>query len=210
MALLPSAHTVRLRLLALAATASLVIPGPAVHAQTPLRLDSTRITISGTSNVHAWSATTTTAQLTRVEVASGVTAANALETLAQPGNLRAFTLSIQAVTLHSERDGLDKNMFKALKTDKYPDITFTLTRVEPREGAGPLRVVGLLKIAGVEREVPLDLVLQPGAASLEVRGEVVVLMTDYGISPPKAMLGMIRSDPKVTVKFETVLAIPQN
>ena len=33
-------------------------------------------------------------------------------------------------------------------------------------------------------------------------------MTDYGIAPPKAMLGMLKTDPKVTITFETVLAIP--
>ena len=32
-------------------------------------------------------------------------------------------------------------------------------------------------------------------------------MTDFGITPPKAMLGMLKTDPKVTVTFETVLAI---
>ena len=30
-------------------------------------------------------------------------------------------------------------------------------------------------------------------------------MTDFGITPPKAMLGMLKTDPKVTVTFETVL-----
>ena len=33
-------------------------------------------------------------------------------------------------------------------------------------------------------------------------------MTDYGITPPKAMLGMLKTDPKVTVTFETVLSVP--
>ena len=32
-----------------------------------------------------------------------------------------------------------------------------------------------------------------------------MLMTDFGIEPPKAMLGMLKTDPKVTVTFETVL-----
>jgi hypothetical protein len=33
-------------------------------------------------------------------------------------------------------------------------------------------------------------------------------MTDYGIKPPTAMLGMLKTDPKVTVTFETVLTTP--
>ena len=51
---------------------------------------------------------------------------------------------------------------------------------------------------------------RPSATSrtLTVTGDVDLLMTDYGIAPPKAMLGMLKTDPKVTITFETVLAIP--
>jgi hypothetical protein len=37
---------------------------------------------------------------------------------------------------------------------------------------------------------------------------VPLLMTDFGIAPPKAMLGMLKTDPKVTVTFETMLSVP--
>jgi polyisoprenoid-binding protein YceI len=71
-----------------------------------------------------------------------------------------------------------------------------------------LKAIGMLQIAGVEREVALDLKTQRNESSFTVKGEVELLMTDYGITPPKAMLGMLKTDPKVTVTFETVLTIP--
>jgi hypothetical protein len=37
---------------------------------------------------------------------------------------------------------------------------------------------------------------------------VALLMTDFGITPPKAMLGMLKTDPKVTVTFEASFTIP--
>ena len=37
--------------------------------------------------------------------------------------------------------------------------------------------------------------------------EVPLLMTDFAIEPPKAMLGMLKTDPKVTVTFEIVLGL---
>ena len=66
----------------------------------------------------------------------------------------------------------------------------------------------MLLIAGVEREVALELTTERKDASLTVHGRVQLLMTDFGIKPPKAMLGMLKTDPKVTVTFETVLAAP--
>jgi polyisoprenoid-binding protein YceI len=66
----------------------------------------------------------------------------------------------------------------------------------------------MLTIAGTEREVALDLKTEPKDSTLIVRGELPIVMTDYGVKPPVALLGMLKTDPKVTVTFETVLAVP--
>jgi hypothetical protein len=69
--------------------------------------------------------------------------------------------------------------------------------------------VGTLRIAGIEREVVLPLQAERSDDTLVVRGRLSLLMTDYGITPPTAMLGMLKTDPKVTVTFETVLSVPR-
>jgi polyisoprenoid-binding protein YceI len=113
-----------------------------------------------------------------------------------------------AGTLSSPREGLDKNMYKALKVKEFPDITFSLIRFEGGADPGALRAKGVLKIAGVEREVILDLKTTRDDLKFRVTGTLTLLMTDYGIAPPKAMLGVLKTDPKVIVTFETVLTIP--
>jgi polyisoprenoid-binding protein YceI len=212
MALHLSTFSRRLIIAMLAAVASSALALSAAEPQKALlSTGGTRITISGTSNIHAWTASTTAAQLTRVDLSPGLTAANALATLSNPGQVSAFAISVPASSLHSERDGLDKNMWKALKADKHPDITFALARIEPRAGIeGGLRAIGTLQVAGVEREVALDLVAVQREEALSVRGEVALVMTDFGIAPPRAMLGMLRTDPKVSVQFETVVTLIQN
>lgn len=174
----------------------------------PLRLVSSRVSLAGTSNIHAYTASTTAARIVRVQVASGVLSANVWEELLKPGALESFEISIPAATLSSPKEGVDKNMHKALKVTEHPDITFRLSRLESAAVSGAIRGVGILKIAGVEREVTLALKTQRTEATFTVTGEVQLLMTDFGITPPKAMLGMLKTDPKVTVTFETVLGIP--
>ena len=71
-----------------------------------------------------------------------------------------------------------------------------------------LRAVGLLTIAGVAREVTLDLKTMRKEETMSVKGDLTLLMTDFGITPPKAMLGMLKTDPKVTITFETIVAVP--
>ena len=66
----------------------------------------------------------------------------------------------------------------------------------------------MLRLAGVEKEIAFDLVTATKNGSLVVTGSVDLLMTDFGIPAPKAMMGMLKTDPKVTISFETTLSIP--
>lgn len=182
----------------------------AVTAITPLlaqerqavALASAKVTLAGTSNLHDYTATTTSVRLTRLQVASGAD----LAALTTPGTVQAFEIAIPAALLHSTRDGLDKNMHKALKAKEFADIVFRLSRLEPKGSA--LRAIGVLRLAGVEKEIAFDLVTATKNGSLVVTGSVDLLMTDFGIPAPKAMMGMLKTDPKVTISFETTLSIP--
>jgi hypothetical protein len=172
-----------------------------------LRLVSSQVSLAGTSNVHAWSASTTAARLVRLQVADGGLGADVWDAILKPGAIAAFEIAIPAATLSSPKEGLDKNMHKALKVTEHPDITFRLSRLEA-DAAGALRGVGVVRIAGVERETTLVLKTQRTDAGISVTGQVPLMMTDFGITPPKAMLGMLKTDPKVTVTFETVFGMP--
>lgn len=191
---------------ALTLAALLVTPLLAQEAsRTPVALTSARVSLAGTSNIHDYTASTTTVRVTRLQIAAGHTG-DLLTAIQKPGTLEAFEIAIPAASLHSTRDGLDKNMHKALKVKEYPDIVFRLARLEPKGTA--LRAVGTLRIAGQEKEIGLDLATTVKNGSLVVTGSVDLLMTDFGIPAPKAMMGMLRTDPKVTISFETVLATP--
>jgi polyisoprenoid-binding protein YceI len=183
--------------------------GALAGAQTPLTIDSARITISGTSNIHPYTASTSTVRVTRAQVAGAIDGPDFWANAVKPGGVEVFEVTIPAETLTSPREGLDKNMHKALQVKEHADITFRLLRLEPGSGTpGALRAIGVLKIVGVEREVALDITTERKGSTLSVQGQVRFLMTDFGIKPPVAMLGMLKTDPKVTVTFETVLATP--
>ena len=205
----------RISLTALGCTLAIGLYAAGITAQTgqetplsPLRLASSRVSIAGTSNIHAYTASSTAARIVRLQLAGGVLGPNVWEQILKPGALEAFEISIPAATLSSPKEGLDKNMHKALKVTEHPDITFRLSRLETADPSGAIRGIGVLKIAGVEREVTLALKTQRTEANFTVTGEVQLLMTDFGITPPKAMMGMLKTDPKVTVTFETVFGIP--
>ena len=193
----------------LASTAALAVTTAAVpplHAGTAtLSLASGQVTIEGSSNLHPYTASTTAVRLTKVIAAAPAGAL--LDQVLQPGGIEAFDLVITASSLKSPKDAIDKNMHKALKAEEHREIAFSLRTLEP--AGDKLRAAGTLTIAGVQRDVLLDLQAQRSGDCLTVTGATDILMTDYGITPPKAMLGMLKTDPKVRVRFELVLAGPQ-
>lgn len=175
----------------------------------PLALNTAKITINGTSNVHDWAATTATVRVTRVQLAAGVAGPSFWDAVMKPGAVEAFEIAIPAGRLTSPRSGLDKNMHKALKVPQHADITFRLVRLTANTATpGAFTGVGMLKVAGVEREVSLALTLGRSGQNLVVRGTTDLLMTDFSIDPPTALLGTVRSSPKVAVSFETVVSSP--
>jgi polyisoprenoid-binding protein YceI len=74
--------------------------------------------------------------------------------------------------------------------------------------AGGALAFGTLRVAGVEKEISLPLATTLRNGKLLVQGSVDLLMTDFGIAPPTAMMGVLKTDPKVTIRFETMLAKP--
>jgi len=178
-------------------------------AEIPLALDSATVTIAGTSNIHEYTASTTKVRITRAQLAASAAGAEFWENALKPGTVDTFEIAVAAGTLTSPKDGLDKNMYKALKVSDFPDITFRLVRFDlTGKPAGAATAIGMLKIAGVERAVAMDITTKRSDTTLTVQGRIELLMTDYGIKPPTAMLGMLKTNPKVTVTFETVLSLP--
>ena len=192
--------------MALGLVATLPASASAQDASLPLTLASAKVSLAGTSNIHEFTAATSDVRVTRVALASGVSGSGLLAAVLNPGAVEAFEVAIRTASLSSPKEGIDKNMHKALKATEFKDITFKLLRLEGKADA--LKGIGMLKIAGVEREVAIDLKTAATATALTITGEVRLLMTDYGITPPKAMLGMLKTDPKITVTFEVVLEAP--
>jgi hypothetical protein len=65
---------------------------------------------------------------------------------------------------------------------------------------------GSLRIAGQERPVRVPVVVQQQRdGSLRAQGALPILMTDYGITPPTALFGVLRTDNRIVVKFDLLV-----
>lgn len=177
----------------------------------PTRLNlapASSITVEGTSNIHAWHATSSTLT-TSIQVVAPIAAGSIVESV---------TLSLPVTSLKSGKGGLDKNLYKALKAEQNPTITFVMRtyKSEAKGDAFAAVVTGLLTVNGVEKEVIAEAILtSDGTGGLKAAGSTTFNLTDFGIKPPTALLGTIRTGNAVTVKFDltapalAIVALPR-
>ena len=154
------------------------------------------ISVAGTSTLHDW---TIKSEQGQCDLVIGL--ANN-----RPEAFSGLSFSIPVESLKSGHGGMDKNTYKALKTDKFKNITFSLTsgNVTAVDATTyQLRAVGNLTIAGTTHLT--DLVAQakynPADQSFTISGSKKLKMTDYGITPPSVMLGTIKAGNDITVSF---------
>ena len=193
--------------LALGLLVTAPLTAAAQDAPPALKLTAARVSIAGTSNIYPFAASTTDVRMSRLVLAPAD--GDRLQSAAKAGGVEAFDIAVRAASLTSLQGGFDQTMHQALKVSEYQDITFRLLRLEPAAAANSLTAVGLLTIAGIEKEVAFPIKAGVNASTITVIGDVALLMTDYGITPPQAIFGLLKTDPKITVTFEIVLALPQ-
>lgn len=168
---------------------------------------SAKVTLSGTSNILDWRASTDNALTRNVRITNDLPGGDFFWVgVVQPGAVESFDVVVPIAALTSERDEFTADMHVALKAAQYPEIVFSLTRLERKPGGA--NAFGVLRVAGVEKAIVLPLVTTLRHGQMLVLGQVQLDMTDFGITPPTAMMGVLKTDPKVTIRFETTLTKP--
>src|ERR1700722_780084 len=110
--------------------------------------------------------------------------------------IQNLTFSLAVQDLKSGEKGLDKNAYKALKTDEYKDIDYKLTSATVAPGAGNKYIVkthGDLTIAGVTKPILMDISCVVNTnGCITCTGSYKLEMTDYQVKPPTFMLGAMK------------------
>ena len=124
------------------------------------------------------------------------------------GRVEAFALLLVRVTTLLLAVPLFGNRVIPLRIRILAGLALTVALL-PSVPAGPsIREAGALGFAVlVAREVTFPLKTRHNGDNLTVTGTLDLLMTDYGIAPPKAMLGMIKAGPGITLTFDILVAI---
>lgn len=152
--------------------------------------------IEGTSNVHDWSM--------EAEQVTGT----ALVQFGENG-LEGFdqvNVSVQSKKIESGKRIMNNKTYDALEADDYPRIRYELISVSNLQSSGDQfsgKATGKLEIAGKSSivTIPFQGTIVNGN-TFKVKGDFALKMTDFGIDPPTAMLGTLKTGNQLTLNYE--------
>ncbi|NNC84958.1 MAG: YceI family protein [Bacteroidia bacterium] len=145
--------------------------------------------IAGTSTLHDWES-----DVTEFSIKS-----------TRDGNIISAELNVVVNSIKSGRPGMDGNTFRAMNESKYPNIIFSAKDLAIEDNQR-INGKGSLSIAGVTKSIPILFnVVSWTKGTITVTGEVRINMRDYGIEPPVALFGTVRTGEVIIIKVNTTL-----
>jgi len=165
------------------------------NAQTNYKLKTHKITIHGTSSMHDWEESATKVEWSGKIKVNGTNIHDVVGVI----------VKIPVTSIKSTKGKtMDNKTYEAFKSDKNPDITYKLSGGSIKPGI--LASVGTLTMAGVSKKISMNInykVLPNG--DIHLTGSHTINMLDYGMEPPKAVMGTIKVGETVTVKLDLTL-----
>lgn len=160
------------------------------------------ISINGTSNLHNWSE--------KVGSVNG----NAIIQWNSDSllDLQKLNIEMKVLSIKSTKGSVMNNKtYKALKSDLNPQIVFILTEPVKLIKINAEKIFytkGTLNIAGVTKHIDIKVkILMQQNKKLLFEGVQKIKMSDYGIKPPTALLGSLKTGDDISIDFKTVFIL---
>lgn len=186
----------------LAAAAAIAAPAAAQQSVRLALLPGSTLQIEGTSTVHGF-----TCKTDKMEAFIDVDPAFRVKQLTEVAHPIVKTrVVIPVKSLKCGEGKMNDNMYNTLQADKNPTITYVLSTYS-LDGAATATAFGantegVLTIVGKDKTIAMPIKAQRLAdGSAMATGKAKLLMTDFGIKPPKFMFGALKVGNEINVSF---------
>ncbi len=182
--------------------AALTLAAAATPIVDALRLKpESKLWFEGTSTVRSWDCKAPQIQAV-IDAEAGAPAA----VLAGTKAVRTVQLTFPVAALDCENRTMNNHMRNALNAERQPTIQFTLkdytlSRVASTTGT----LQGSLTINGQTKDITVPVMFVNAEGALRVTGRYPMAMKDWGVQPPRLMMGTLKVGDTVTVNFDLLL-----
>ena len=177
----------------------------------PIRLeDQSRLWIEGITNINSYQCNADTiAGFGRLEEPQRT------NEIIESHESVVIDVKIPVYELDCGKKAMNKDMYEALKAGSHPQIHYQLKEsdfieniIDDGEEWMKIMSTGIIKVAGVEKEISIPVlgkVLDNNR--FHVKGEKELLMSEFDIEPPTALLGLIKAKENITIKFDVIVML---
>lgn len=107
---------------------------------------------------------------------------------------------------------MNKDFYHALKAKSHPNMWIELESIENvrmiTASWTTLATHTRITIAGTGKSVPIHAQVRKLADNkLQIRAERPLKMSDFGIQPPTALMGMIKTNDDITIKLDLIISV---
>lgn len=169
------------------------------HAQSSFNANESesKLVITGTSSVHDWET-----HVTKFTCDASLLVNDNQETI-----ISEINFLCNAENIESDNRIMNNKTFDALKGDDFPEIKFmssgnvTVTALNT-----DAQIKGKLTIAGKTKDVILPFkLISNNQQQVNVEGKTNLKMSDFGIDPPTAMLGTLKTGDEIVITYNIIL-----
>lgn len=125
-------------------------------------------------------------------------------------NVDGVTLSLEVDQFDCGKRGINRDFRSTLKYKEYPFIHITLNELVLEEATDivPTNARVTISIAGVEQEylVPLT-AFSSSEERILVGGTKTLYMSDFGLTPPSPLLGLVQVSDELDITFDLVIKL---
>ncbi|MCB0631408.1 MAG: YceI family protein [Saprospiraceae bacterium] len=153
--------------------------------------------VSGGSTLHDWTATVNNV----IDIPPTMTI-----NLKEGGVIESFGFKAEGKSMEGGRGStMDNKIYKAVKCDVHPYITYKQTAPAKLQAAGKdqfkLISKGIVSVAGMDKEIEVEVMASLKDGVLTFTGEEPMKLSDFEIDPPSALFGQIQTKDDITVHF---------
>ena len=181
----------------------------AVDAQTMTVRPKSDVVLSGRSNVNSWACRSEVFEATISKKAPIAYVLNV-----DDAGITRISVTVPVKSLRCSNGRMEQDLYQTLAAARFPTIDYALVSYEVDTTCiTPIHfktmTVGDITVAGVTRRVAIPISADRQAdGSVIGTGSLKLRMTDFGVKPPVALLGLIRARNDIEVSFEVLLDTP--
>lgn len=168
-------------------------------AQEIFKLDenNSKLVITGTSSIHDWEMVV---KDFRCEASMVIKDQSVIQ-------ITDIDFSCKVADMTSNNKIMDGKAHKALGSSKHPEIKFRFEKGDMMNLLDtPSKMKGNLLLAGIQKPVEVVFsIIAENQNLLKVEGRIPLKMSDFGIEPPTAMMGTLKTGDVVQIIYELTL-----